>query len=307
MTNNIFSKENLLYIGGSLAMSIISSFLYDLSKNVLLNHQWLIYLLIFIIISAYTFILFRFFKSKEKQLAKDTIQDETQKFMIRTGHHHNFEHYARNLAVKLMSEKIGENRFDKCSYPIPLTGEVHNHYCGEIIGILEDLVRMFQHLVPPGTKLWACIRERRSDDHYYTWVRAGSYTSSRVDFSEAIYKNSKTIINLKDSYRLKKDCVIITGSGAIGKLTGREPVANDDFKEDLSVLMGAVLSKSWNGHEFDKKKLNWILCINADREDVFNSSHIPLMKCCNDTFSWLLNAFIRKSDEEFLKESLQKL
>lgn len=216
---------------------------------------------------------------------------ERDKFVDRTNIHHSFAHTARNIAVKLMKRKQSLPINGDSITPIALSGELHYSYEGDIVLLLRSLADMFSKLVPEGTKVWTCLRERRSDDNYYTIMRAGNFSPTRIEFSSPLSKDSKTLENLRHSYEHKMDCVIITGSSTEDK--GWESMRNDDLGEDLSVLMGAVLSKSWNGRKFDDPMLNWVLCVCADKEKVFNDSHIPLMKCFNDIFSWLLNSFIR--------------
>jgi hypothetical protein len=205
---------------------------------------------------------------------------------------HSFAHDARNLCVKLMPRKPEPPATRPDGPPFPLSGDSHYQYEGDFVTLLTSLARIFRYLVPPDTKVWACIRERRSDDHYHTWVRSNGCNPTREAFTESLHKDSTTVQNLRNSYEVLKDCVIITGVGCDGWTS----VKNDDFGENKSVIMGAVLSKSFNPtgyRSFDDPKLNWLLCINADRPHVFSRSHIPLMKACNDIFSWILNSFIR--------------
>ena len=59
--------------------------------------------------------------------------------------------------------------------------------------------------------------------------------------------------------------------------------------------MGAVLTKSFSRdvNTWAQRKLAWILCVNATSEEVFTQTHVPLMQCCVDTFSWVANTILR--------------
>jgi hypothetical protein len=204
---------------------------------------------------------------------------------------HKFAHDARDLCVKLMPRKPEPPATRPNGSPIlALSGDSHYQHEGDFVTLLTSLAGIFRYLVPPHTKVWACIRERHSDDRYYTWVRSSGCNSTRKDFSEPLHKDSTTVQKLRKSYEVDQDCVIITGVGC----DGWTPLKNDGLGENKSVIMSAVLSKSFNPTGlFDDPKLNWLLCVNADRPNVFNESHIPLMKACNDICSWILNTFIR--------------
>jgi len=88
----------------------------------------------------------------------------------------------------------------------------------------------------------------------------------------------------------RRDCVLLTGSNELSWHT----LPNDERKEDLSVLMGAVFTKQFEPGKsnpggldnllFKPIELEWILCIAADKEGAFNESHKSLMKCFNDGF-----------------------
>ncbi len=225
---------------------------------------------------------------------------ELKQLMIDESHHlHNLAHETRDLAVRLMEPKRNIIPFD--GELKPLSGLVHYDHLDEINQILSTVISIFKPLVSKDVKIWTCIRERKNDDCYHTFIRVGEYTKSRKQFSEPLHKESKIVKHLKHSYEVLQHCVIVTGS--------EEPewdnVKNNKYKEDLSVLMGAVLSKSWDGEKkFEKPKLNWILCVNANKENVFDESFIPLMKFCNDVFSLLVNSFIRKAEADIIENNI---
>jgi hypothetical protein len=273
-------RKYLLPVASGISLNVAGAYLYDVLKpHTPVSWYPVIFVAGAIVLNlAYSIILIRYVR-----------RIEVQHFVKRTEAHHSFAHNARNLAVKLMPRKPLPPSPTEGEDPISLTGDSHYQYKEDMVLLLESMANMFQHLVPRDTKVWACIRERRSDDSYHTWARTSDCNTTRQEFSEPLHKDSNTIQNLKKSYKEKKDCVLITGSRTVDW----HRMANDDFAEDLSVLMGAVLSKSWTGRAFDDPKLLWVVCINADREHVFTRDFIPLMKTCNDVLSWILNTFVR--------------
>ncbi|MDZ8139017.1 MAG: hypothetical protein RM049_27685 [Nostoc sp. DedQUE04] len=166
----------------------------------------------------------------------------------------------------------------------------------KIITLLERVAQLFQLLVPPGTRVWACIRDRRADDYYYTFARAGKYNPNRSISSLPMHKDhSRTIRCLKDSLKDKGVCVLISGSKMGEQMW--ETQRNDKYGEDKSVMLGAVLTKSWDHQKGDwsNRKLAWIIGVCADTENAFSEKHIPLMQCCIDMFSMLANVMIRST------------
>jgi hypothetical protein len=165
-----------------------------------------------------------------------------------------------------------------------------------IINMLNDLVGVFREIAPPGTKVWASLRDRRADGNYYTFERAGSFSVSRKATSQPLNKDrSRTVIELRHSYRLGS-CVVLTGSD-MGE-SKWEPHPNDRLNENLCVLMGAVMTKSpadgLRGSEWKNAKLTWIVSVNADKTNAFNDNHREIMRCGVVAFSWLANTLIRK-------------
>ena len=122
--------------------------------------------------------------------------------------------------------------------PHPLLEQVK----GDLISVLEDIVRIYELIVAPGTEIWACVRDRRSDDCYHTLARAGRFHQARAESTKPMHKEkSVTVRRLKESFSGGR-CVIITGSGRGPEMW--EPQENDSFGEDRSVLMSAVMAKS---------------------------------------------------------------
>ena len=216
-------------------------------------------------------------------------------FRERSSIQHHMMHEARDTCVKMLPYA------EVYSAP-PITNVDNlvrpNHILAnnkvQVVILLERMVELFQPLVPPGTKLWASIRDRRADDCYHTFARAGRYNPNRQNTSTPLHEDrSRVVKGLMDNYINIKDCVMITGSGQ-GQAVweGKE---NDVYGEDRSVLLGAVFTGSWDRQniKFVNNKLAWIVGISADRENAFSKMHIPLMKQCVDMFSLLANVMIR--------------
>ena len=88
--------------------------------------------------------------------------------------------------------------------------ESHN---AEIGALLTDLAEVFQSIVPPGTRVWTSMRDRRSDDCYHTFARAKQLTQHRDLSTKGLHKDKSLIVKaLKQSFDHRKKCVIITGS-----------------------------------------------------------------------------------------------
>jgi hypothetical protein len=217
-------------------------------------------------------------------------------FHERSHIQHHLMHQVRDMCVEMLpsvppySSPIPGP--DSNPSPHPLL-ESNGH---KIVSLLERVVELFEPLVPPGTRVWACIRDRRADDCYYTFARAGRYNPNRAVSSRPLHKNNSRVIQrLKDNFRFNGVCVLITGSTLGPEMwEGKE---NDRYGEDKSVMLGAVLTKSWDAQKRDwsNPKLAWTIGVCADRENAFSETHIPLMQLCVDMFSLLANVIIRCS------------
>jgi hypothetical protein len=209
--------------------------------------------------------------------------------------HHHLIHQVRDMCLEMMLEAT-------YTTPILVAGQLPSPHSSlqknrdKIISLLERVAQLFQLFVPPGTRVWACIRDRRSDDCYYTFARAGRYNANRSTTSKPMHKdNSQTIQRLKDSMKFSGICVIRTGSSMGPQMW--ESQINDGYAEDKSVLLGAIMTKSWdkNKGDWSNRKLAWIIGVCADQEHAFDEMHIPLMQSCVDMFSMLANVIIRSS------------
>jgi hypothetical protein len=72
-----------------------------------------------------------------------------------------------------------------------------------------------------------------------------------------------------------------------------EAQENDKSHEDKSVLMSAVMAKSWVKRSWSNKKMMMILCVCADRDNAFGEKHISLMQSFTDVFFLILNVLVR--------------
>jgi hypothetical protein len=216
-------------------------------------------------------------------------------FRQRSHIQHDLMHQVRDACVKMLPyapeynpPSITEPKCIVSSHPILEKNK------DLIVSLLERLVELFQPLVPPGTKVWASIRDRRADDCYHTFARAGLYNQSRKYTSIPLHKDSsRVILKLKDSVDWRGECVMVTGSTMGPEMW--EGKKNDLYGEDKSVLLAAVLTRSWHSHtgQWTEPKLAWIIGISADRENIFSTLHVSLMKQCVDMFSLLANVMIR--------------
>ena len=216
-------------------------------------------------------------------------------FRQRSQIQHNLMHQVRDACVKILphaSEYSSPPILDPdyLARPNPILEKNKD----QIVSLLERLVELFQPLVPPGTKLWASMRDRRADDCYHTFARAGLYNQSRKYTTVPLHKDkSRVVTKLKDSVDYLGECVVVTGSTLGPDMW--EGIKNDLYGEDKSVLLAAVLTRTWSRQQekMTEPKLAWIIGISADRENAFSSLHVTLMKQCADMFSLLANVMIR--------------
>jgi hypothetical protein len=210
-------------------------------------------------------------------------------------HQHVFTHVGRDVAVKMMPVVPKYNLLIpkelRRGSQLPVLQEIEL----EVGQMMDQLYEVFRKVIPSHHKIWVAIRDRRSDDCYYTWIRRGPYNPNRVYCSEPMHKDdSSTIYELKRHYKEQYKCVKITGSGD----TQWKPQPNDKYHEDRSVMMGAVMTRSWDLRKKMWKKghncLSWVITINSPDPDVFNASHIPILQTAIDTFAWLANEACRK-------------
>lgn len=219
----------------------------------------------------------------------------SRKFHEQSHIQHHLIHQVRDMCLEMMPEAIySPPSLEQGRSPSPHPSLQKNR--DKIISLLERIAQLFQLFVPPGTRVWACIRDRRADDCYHTFARAGRYNANRSATSAPMHKDqSQTIQRLKDNMRFNGVCVVITGSSMGPHMW--EGQKNDGYGEDKSVMIGAVLTKSWDDQRGDwsNRKLAWIIGVCADKENAFSEMHIPLMQTCVDMFSMLANVIIRSN------------
>lgn len=217
-------------------------------------------------------------------------------FYQRTHIQHQLIHQLRDTCIQILppvppysSPAIGLNEGGK-----PKPNPHLQKHRAEIERLLERVVDLFQPFVPEGSRIWACLRDRRADDCYYTFERAGSYDKNREISSSPLHKDtSQVIIRLKERFKRDGVCVLITGSSHGPDMW--ETKENDRYGEDKSVMLGAVMTRSWDSDEIAWKdpKLAWIIGVCTDHENAFDRKHIHLMRQCVDVFSILANIMIR--------------
>jgi hypothetical protein len=222
--------------------------------------------------------------------------DATPRFLPRTATHHQFVHRIRDLCV----QQLG--RLDRFlppdiapDAPHPIFEQVQS----EMISILEDVVRIFMMAVAPGAKIWACLRDLRGDSRYHSLVRAGRYTPLRGETSEPMHeKDSITVRRLQESFNSGR-CVILTGSSFGPQMW--EHQLNDQYGEDKSVMMSAIMAKSWDSdvNNWGRRKIMMILGLNSDQENLFGEQHIPLMQAITDNLSLLVNVLLRRWEKQY--------
>ncbi|MEM9283995.1 MAG: hypothetical protein AAGA96_19415 [Verrucomicrobiota bacterium] len=209
---------------------------------------------------------------------------------------HDFVHVARDTSVKSLPvvppfKDLFPKHLPKGSQ-MPFLEERETEY----YQLLVNLYEIFRLVIPEDEKLWVAIRDRRSDDHYHTWLRHGSFRKSRENTTQPMHKDDhNTVRQLKRYYDLQGQCVKITGT----RDPDWEAHVNDDLGEDRSVLMGAVMTRSWHqgDHEWFNNCLALVVTVNSHGEKVFNSSHVPLLQSAIDSFSWLTNTAMRSQDQ----------
>ncbi len=213
------------------------------------------------------------------------------RFQTRSSIHHELIHKSRDLEVMLLP------RFRLFAPLKPSTDDASSHamhlaalerHRGEIIAMLEHVVRLFEQLVPNHSKVWGSLRVLKEDRHYHTFARAGRFNHARAGTSKPLPKSAKTVQHLRQNLDSGR-CVIITGPSSGPECWTEQP--NDDLGEDKCVLMGAVCVRSSTGKPI--RQLAWMLGVCADQDDAFDERHVSLMQSCTDSFSSVLNVLVR--------------
>lgn len=205
---------------------------------------------------------------------------------------HVFIHKARDLFV-IQATGNGIDR------PKERNAWLLSNHESKIDALLEIVVQAFKILLPRGTKVIVAIRERKSDDNFRTWVRAGDNHPDRAERSEDLKSNSPVVTGLISSYMNKQDCVIYTGPSDERWIK----MANDQLGQDKSVLMAGIFVKKWDSADGEflrpEAELRWILCVATNHENQLKEKAFKeLLKCFNDTLAIILNMAVRSSSEK---------
>ena len=210
---------------------------------------------------------------------------------------HDFIHLARDTAVKCLERVPEYSKIIPASLPsgspLPRVKALEREY----YQLLTNLYDIFRIVIPAPHKIWVSIRDRRSDDQYHTWLRHGSFNRNRETKSQPMHKDShETVRQLKRHYELQRQCVRITGTDD----PAWQKHDNDELGDDRSVLMGAVMTRSWNSEKdaWEAPCLSLILTVNSHERGVFDPSHVPLLQASIDSFSWLTNIAMRQQHQE---------
>jgi hypothetical protein len=176
-----------------------------------------------------------------------------------------------------------------------MTDKLLEAHRGDLEKMLWHTGRLFGAIAKEA-QVWVALRALNEDGEYETILRTPNCHSLREENSDPLPADCMLVQALHAAYldSVKADCVILTGPSHQEWLK----MTNDQYQENKSVLLGAIYSKSWNeGVKGFRKnhKLTWILCVNADKENAFSEHHKPLMRCCNDAFSMLVNVLSRYS------------
>jgi hypothetical protein len=203
------------------------------------------------------------------------------------GQLHVFIHKARDLFV-IQSGSGGICRLEERN------AWLLSHHESKVDALLAIVARTFRLLLPHGTEVMVAIRERKSDDSFRTWVRAGYAHPSRAEGSEDFKIDAPVVCGLISSYTNKQDCVIPTGPHDERWI----PMFNDHLGQDKSVLMAGIFVKKWNpaDGEFHRSEsqLRWILCVATNRENQLQERAFKeLLKCFNDALAIILNMAVR--------------
>ena len=308
MSNKISTPHKLFL--EALAANIILGLIFFVTEKIFQDSGTRYLFIVFAGITTLTILGFPRFKQfyeesatrrlkAQQELASPPLsldQGDREAFHTRSFCHHKLMHHARDTALILMpvvppyeGPPLSPGKKAAPLKSLELQEAV-------IQGMLQQMATIFASLVPRGTQVFTSLRDRRADDCYHTFGRAGVFAVSRDGGSLPLNKdNSPTVLKLKLSYQ-EGSCVVLTGS--VKGPTEWTPSKNDRLGEDKCVLMGAVMTRSYGPQKDASEgwvngKLSWIVSVCADRADAFTTQHIPLMQCFVITFSWLANTMIR--------------
>lgn len=165
----------------------------------------------------------------------------------------------------------------------------------QLVLMLYSLLECFKTRVHRHVRLWVSLRQKRLVDDqwlYATAIRVGSYHSERKNSSHALSRNAATVRMVTSSFKKPGPCngVIITGPRFAPERWTRQE--NDNFNEDLDVLMGGVwvdpkiANAPWSGEPV------WIISVCADHKNVFTADDMLLMRLCIEEFAKIANELV---------------
>lgn len=166
-----------------------------------------------------------------------------------------------------------------------------------LISLLGTLAALFKLVAPANSNVWVSLRDRRADDSFHTFARAGIYTPNRESSSKPIHKDSVMLVRLKENYQHNGSFVLLTGSERGPQVWERSE--NDKYGESKSVLLGGILARSWNSDNvcWENNKLVWILGINSDTKNAFANVNPDLIETCLVALSFIANIIARQEVE----------
>ena len=208
---------------------------------------------------------------------------------------HQFAHIIRNKCLMMMpNAPVYSTPYlnDNVALPNFILAKNKEYF----ISLLETLADLFKLVAPADAKVWVSLRDRRADDNYHTFARAGVYNRRREDTSQPIHKDANVLARLKENYK-NNCCVLLTGSEHGPQVW--EQSENDKYGECKSVLLGAILTRSWNSDNdgWANNKLVWILGVNSDTKNAFTNAHPELMQTCVVALSFIANIIARQDEE----------
>jgi hypothetical protein len=232
---------------------------------------------------------------QSSEITGNTLPGSTGSFVEWTQLLHQFAHIIRNKCLMMMPNTPVYSTpclNDNLALPNVVLAKNKEYF----ISLLETLADLFKLVAPVDAKVWVSLRDRRADDNYHTFARAGVYNRKREDSSQPIHKDSNVLARLKENYR-NNCCVLLTGSEHGPQVW--EQSENDKYGECKSVLLGAILTRSWNSANdgWANNKLVWILGVNSDTKNAFTNAHPELMQTCVVALSFIANIIARQDEE----------
>jgi hypothetical protein len=109
---------------------------------------------------------------------------------------HQMIHRLRDVCIEILPptpayiSPLLDSKADRRPKPNPQLTK----YRSEIVFLLERMVELFRPFVPEGAKLWSCLRDRRADNCYHTFERAGRFDQNRKDSTCPLHKDNSQVV-----------------------------------------------------------------------------------------------------------------